>query len=192
MARTGLRMMPTSPSPPLKFRTAGFPQYGFKASMSDRACLNGDSVKPSPGVPSLPLSLPPPFAHFCRGLSPGSESRSTRAAVGRCSRGLRPSTPGVLGSGPSYVVSVHHCLLLPHPSVPQARCDFVLPYTQRLRCAGAPRRPAGLSLLSLLCFPCMSPTLPRRSAVPSRCTHTAIPGILNLSRSRHLRCRLCQ
>jgi hypothetical protein len=64
MARTGLRMMPTSPSPPLKFRTAGFPQYGFKASMSDAAFLNGDSVKPAPGVPSLPLSLPLSFAHF--------------------------------------------------------------------------------------------------------------------------------
>jgi hypothetical protein len=38
MARTGLRMMPTFPSPPLKFRTAGFPQYGFKAGVSDEAC----------------------------------------------------------------------------------------------------------------------------------------------------------
>src|SRR6266566_6822831 len=38
MARTGLRMMPTFPSPPLKFRTAGFPQYGFKAGLSDKAC----------------------------------------------------------------------------------------------------------------------------------------------------------
>jgi len=37
MARTGLRMMPTFPSPPLKFRTAGFPQYGFKAGISDEA-----------------------------------------------------------------------------------------------------------------------------------------------------------
>jgi hypothetical protein len=37
MARTGLRMMPTFPSPPLKFRTAGFPQYGFKAGLSDEA-----------------------------------------------------------------------------------------------------------------------------------------------------------
>ncbi len=27
-ARTGLRMMPTSPRSPLSFRTAGFPQYG--------------------------------------------------------------------------------------------------------------------------------------------------------------------
>jgi Sulfatase len=35
MARTGLRMMPTFPSPPLKFRTAGFPRYGFKAGISD-------------------------------------------------------------------------------------------------------------------------------------------------------------
>ena len=37
MARTGLRMMPTFPSPPLKFRTAGFPPYGFKAGLSEGA-----------------------------------------------------------------------------------------------------------------------------------------------------------
>ena len=36
---------------PLKSRTAGFPQVGFKASMSDGACLNGVSVKPAPGIP---------------------------------------------------------------------------------------------------------------------------------------------
>ena len=29
--------MPTFPSPPLKFRTAGFPRYGFKAGISDEA-----------------------------------------------------------------------------------------------------------------------------------------------------------
>ena len=29
--------MPTFPLPPLKFRTAGFPRYGFKAGMSDAA-----------------------------------------------------------------------------------------------------------------------------------------------------------
>ena len=38
-------MMPTFPSPPLKFRTAGFPQYGFKAGISDEAC-------PTTGLPS--------------------------------------------------------------------------------------------------------------------------------------------
>src|SRR3989442_13247799 len=35
MARTGLRMMPTFPSSPLRFRTAGFPQYGSTAGLSD-------------------------------------------------------------------------------------------------------------------------------------------------------------
>jgi hypothetical protein len=30
-------MMPTFPPSPLKFRTAGFPQYGFKAGISDKA-----------------------------------------------------------------------------------------------------------------------------------------------------------
>src|ERR1022692_2615673 len=30
-ARTGLRMMPTFPRSPLSFRTASFPQYGWKA-----------------------------------------------------------------------------------------------------------------------------------------------------------------
>jgi len=29
--------MPTFPSPPLKFRKAGFPRYGFKAGISDGA-----------------------------------------------------------------------------------------------------------------------------------------------------------
>jgi hypothetical protein len=37
MARTGLRMMPTFPSLPLKFRKSGFPRYGFKAGRSGRA-----------------------------------------------------------------------------------------------------------------------------------------------------------
>ena len=37
MARTGLLMMPTFPWPPLKFRTADFPRYGFKTGLSDEA-----------------------------------------------------------------------------------------------------------------------------------------------------------
>src|SRR5262249_18654279 len=36
-ARSGLRMMPTSPRSPLSFHTAGFPQYGWKAGLSDGA-----------------------------------------------------------------------------------------------------------------------------------------------------------
>ena len=37
VARIGLRMMPTFPLSPLSFRTAGFPQYGWKAGLSDGA-----------------------------------------------------------------------------------------------------------------------------------------------------------
>ena len=37
MARIGLRMMPPFPSSPLSFRTAGFPQSGWKAGLSDGA-----------------------------------------------------------------------------------------------------------------------------------------------------------
>src|SRR5271157_4035144 len=49
-ARTGLRMMPTSPRSPLSFRTAGFPQYGWKAGLSDGAFPSPDQLKPAPGV----------------------------------------------------------------------------------------------------------------------------------------------
>jgi hypothetical protein len=41
MARTRLRMMPTFPSSSLRFRTAGFPQYGSKAGLSDGAFPRG-------------------------------------------------------------------------------------------------------------------------------------------------------
>jgi hypothetical protein len=50
MARTGLRMMPTFPSSPLKFRTVGFPASGFKASLSDGACLQRVAVKLAPSM----------------------------------------------------------------------------------------------------------------------------------------------
>ena len=185
MARTGLRMMPTSPLPPLKSRTVGFPQYGFKASMSDSAFLNGVSVKPAPGIPSLPFSLLPSFARVLLRGRPGSVSRSTQASTCRCAGEPLP-TPGALGSGPSYVVSIHHRLIRPHAPVPQARCDFAFTL---IRNAFAVRErlgdPQDLPYFRLPFFPCMPSTLPRRSTVSSRCTHTAIPGFLELVTSRH-------
>src|SRR5437660_8684239 len=51
MARSGLRMMPTFPLPSLKFRTAGFPQYGFKAGVSDKA-FPCDAILAPIGLPS--------------------------------------------------------------------------------------------------------------------------------------------
>ena len=77
MARTGLRMMPTSPSPSLKFRTAGFPQYGFKASLSAETCPAMLRVKPAPGMPCATTGLSSAFAPGrvgmpCRALSPNA------------------------------------------------------------------------------------------------------------------------
>ena len=81
------------------------------------------------------LSLLPAYPHshtVCRCPShasitdgpPGSESGPSHASACSCARGLRLSTPGVLGSDPSSVVSIHPRLLRPHAPVPQARCDF--------------------------------------------------------------------
>jgi len=88
MARSGLRMMPTFPLPSLKFRTAGFPQYGFKAGVSDTAFLC-DAILASISLPSS-FVLPAAFvgSPFCAG--------------GRCalehlrSSGFCRSTPGAL------------------------------------------------------------------------------------------------
>ena len=52
-------MMPTFPLPSLKFRTAGFPQYGFKAGISDKA-FPFDAFLAPVGLPLsfvLPASL---------------------------------------------------------------------------------------------------------------------------------------
>ena len=189
MARTGLRM-PTFPSPSLKFRTAGFPRYGFKASLSGRAFPNLAEVKPAPGMPVSTPGLHRPFARFHHrhsglALCPGL-AVLPRAAV-REARGL--PTPGVLGSGPSSAVSVHHRVLRPHPPVSPARGDFTtLPLIRR---AFAVReRPGGPRDLPY--FPGHAVHACRRpyaggSATPSRCAGAAIPGFLVLSASRHPR-----
>jgi len=102
------------------------------------------------------------------------------------SRSFRPSTPGVLGSGASYVVSLHLGLYDPmRQSHGHAATSWHCPYTQRLRCAGAPRRPTGPSLLSLLLLPYVPSTLSRQVRCPlSRCTldsDSRLPRPLNES-----------
>ena len=67
-------MMPTFPSSPLRFRTAGFPQYGSKAGLSDGACPHVEPVKPAPGMPGAAWSLHPPFVLSVVDLSSRSES----------------------------------------------------------------------------------------------------------------------
>ena len=170
MARTGLRMMPTFPSPSLKFRTAGFPQYGFKASMSTEAFHRGNELKPTPGMPSRPRSL---LTAFARG--PVAPSRGLCVPPGRHFHAPLCERPQPLYPRGPWLRSEVCCLtpswLTTTPSVSLAstrRFRGRAVYTSRLRCAGAPRRPARPSLLSLLHCPHVPSTIRRwvRDAVP--------------------------
>jgi hypothetical protein len=56
--------MPTSPRSPLSFRTAGFPQYGWKAGLSDETFPLVVQLKPAPGMRCLTTGLSSPFVHL--------------------------------------------------------------------------------------------------------------------------------
>jgi hypothetical protein len=182
--------MPTFPSPSLKFRTVGFPQYGFKANISGATCLGAAMIKPVPGIPTPMPSLSTPFARIRHSRTRRAQcpnSAVLRRAAARGTRSLYPRGPWLRPElcclGPSS--------LTPTPSASPAgtlRLRGLAVYTQRLRCAGTPRRPAGPSLLSLPHCPDVPSTLHRwaREAVPLR-VRLSIPGFLALSPSRHPR-----
>ena len=131
MARTGLRMMPTFPLPPLKFRTAGFPRYGFKAGISDEA---------------FPANR---FAIVLRALCCHRYSLPCvrdDALIITSVRAVRPLYPRGPRSGPGYAVPVHHHL--PGPIRPTHRHSTTSPHSglyalpslcARLRRLGDPR-----------------------------------------------------
>jgi len=158
MARTGLRLMPTSPSPPLRFRMVSFPQYGFKASLSANACPRGGRVKRTPHIPRQAFGLHPPSRTprlrdpvLLRCLAPQGHPE------GPASRDA-PLPPGVLGSGPSSAVSVHPRVVRPHPPVSQAPRDFT--GSRRIRGAFAVRERRGA--------PRDLPSFPWRAVRPCR------------------------
>src|SRR5262245_60974848 len=124
MARTGLRMMPTFPSPSLKFRTVGFPQYGLKASMSGATYLAPWRLSQCPTSPPPHGVCTPPAHVSATDTRLGLRVPTVPWVNVPLHEGRRPSTPGVLGSRPSCVVSRPHRLLRPHPPVPPARDDF--------------------------------------------------------------------
>jgi hypothetical protein len=146
-ARTGLRMMPTFPPPPLSFRTAGFPRYGWKAGISGGAFPRHRSVKPAPGMPMRSRSLPPSFAHLVATTGYPALCRACGSIVHRHGGwgALRPRNPR---SGPGYAVLVHHHLIGPiRPTRGHIAISPIPTYTQCLRCAGVPRRPTSGSEL---------------------------------------------
>jgi len=119
MARTGLRMMPTSPLSPLRFRTAGFPRYGSKAGLSDGAFPNLGPVKPAPGMPFTRLR----FASVLRAVRP-QRFRHRSEPVASCVVKHRHAsdtcrfTPGALA--PVRVIVSRSIITYPAPSAPLA------------------------------------------------------------------------
>ncbi len=99
MALIGLRMMPTFPSPPLKFRTASLPRYGFKAGLSDEAFPVGWFAVVLRALPAVTVV-------------PCSESGTMCWCAPPCERSF-PLYPRGPRSGPGYAVPVHHHLIGP-------------------------------------------------------------------------------
>ena len=168
MARTGLRMMPTSPSSPLKSRTVSFPQYGFKAGMSDGAFPSSASSSRRPVC--VRPSCPPLAASLPRSVS-GDASRlctSVRAAAAALPQG--PSLrSGFFCPGPST-------LNRPHPPHSQAHPDFtaVRLIPDAFAVHTTPRRPPSGSTLSLpVLLDMPSSTTPGRSQPV--CSRLAVP-----------------
>ena len=111
-ARIGLRMMPTFPRSPLSFRTASFPQYGWKADCPGGAFLGDRRLKPAPGIRRPPSSLHPPFVHFVVATVVRSKSGLRNSIMHR--HAVEYSTyPRGPRSGPGCSVPVRHHLIGP-------------------------------------------------------------------------------
>jgi hypothetical protein len=143
-------MMPTFPRPSLSFRTAGFPQYGWKAGFPSGAFPDRQRLKPAPGVRRQTSGLHPPFVRLVvPTVVPhcvGPQTRLRTAVEDHYS-----SAPGALAR--VRVVVSRSVITYSAPSVPLVgtpRFHRMAAYTRCLRCAGAPRRPASGSGLSLL------------------------------------------
>jgi hypothetical protein len=187
MARTGLRMMPTFPSSPLKFRTAGFPQYGFKASISDRPFLPRSVVKLAPSIPTSRLSLSRPSPASATTHLTGSASSPGRASANRCSRGLASLPQGSLAP---VRVMLSRSLIAYYDPIRQSRRHAATSRPCRLYAAPSLCGSAEATHETFPIFPAVlstraadpTPVGPVRSPVVLR---ARIPGFLELLPSRH-------
>src|SRR5246127_2612320 len=117
-------MMPTFPRPSLSFRTAGFPQYGWKAGFPSGAFPDHQRLKPAPGIRRPSSSLHPPFVHLVvTTVVPHCVGPRTRLRT--AVEGCYSSAPGVLARVRVIVSrSVITSLNRPHPSHSWAHRDF--------------------------------------------------------------------
>ena len=100
----GHQIILTFPAPPLKFRTVGFPQYGFKRKIRRDLRPWTLEIKRMTRIPSVPTNLYAARVHLFL------------ARVAQCLRVPRGGLfrPEALGSPGGYVVPPGHHLLRPH------------------------------------------------------------------------------
>ena len=111
----------TFPAPPLKFRTAGFPQYGYKAGLSDGAFPRTTRSLPS----SFVLSVTAPYLRSMSKLAVRS-STTVQATSSLYPRGPRSGAGyvvphphrlvGLIRPTCRHIVTSPHCGLYPMPS----------------------------------------------------------------------------
>ena len=115
-------MMPTFPRSPLSFRTASFPQYGWKAGFPSGAFLGDRRLKPAPGIRRPSSSLHPPFVHLVvASIIPYCAGSRTRSCTAWRVSSPPPQGPS-LGSG--LYCPGPSSLNRPHPSRSRAHHDF--------------------------------------------------------------------
>ena len=132
-------MMPTFPPPPLKFRTVGFPQYGFKASLSARACPAGPEVKRPPRIPSDRDEFTPGLRLPDRSLPTALRSGPDSGQSGWGVPARRAADPRGPQLRPGYAVPALLAYTTPCASLGSTRgLRGVTAYTPGLRWAGAP------------------------------------------------------
>jgi hypothetical protein len=134
-------MMPTFPRSSLSFRTAGFPQYGWKAGFPSGAFLDRQQLKPcsrhAPSVDQFASALRAPRSRSdCPALCRAADSIAHRLGGSLL---LRPRGPR---SGPGCSVPVRHHLIDPirptrgHTAISPHGGLYAMPSL-----CGAPRRP---------------------------------------------------
>ena len=139
------------PPPPLKFRTVGFPQYGFKRGVM-RDLRPGTYTRTK-------LATGPPWPQ-----------------AARASRSAGPAPrPEALGSPPGSVVPAGHRVLWPHPSLSRPPVDLCL-YRQVFAAAGRERVPNLLCVSLPSCHLCT----PADRTVAHGCRFTVHSGLHRL------------
>src|SRR5260370_8925956 len=99
-------MMPTFPRSPLSFRTAGFPQYGWKAGFPSGAFPDRRQLKPAPCIPRPTSGLDPPFVRLV-------DTTVVPHCVGPHTR-LRTAVEDPYSSAPGGPTPAYHAPVRPH------------------------------------------------------------------------------